>query len=170
GGGPRQEPIPWALVLVNRSIWTLAFITICGAFNSYLYFSWFPKYLQNARGVGQVEAGWLASLVLAGAAAGTLAGGVVDDLLRRRGLAGGRRWLGACAYLLAAGFLVLGLLSESPRAMAAWAALSCLAALCMLPIWWSCAIEVSGRHVGSLFGLMNGLGVVGAMGSQFFFG
>src|SRR5262249_50131376 len=48
--------------------------------------------------------------------------------------------------------------------------LSCLAALSALPCWWSCAIEVSGRHVGALFGLMNGLGVFGAMGSQFFFG
>ena len=36
--------------------------------------------------------------------------------------------------------------------------------------WWSSAVEVSGKHVGSLFGLMNGLGVFGAMGSQVFFG
>jgi MFS family permease len=168
--GPTHEPIPWRLVLVNRSIWTLALITICSAFNSYLYFSWFPKYLQDGRGVGPVEAGWLASLVLAGAAAGTLSGGAVDDVLRRAGATHLRRRIASCAFVAAAGLVGLGVLCESPRAMAACASLSCLAALSTLPCWWSCAIEVSGRHVGALFGLMNGLGVFGAMGSQFFFG
>jgi hypothetical protein len=38
------------------------------------------------------------------------------------------------------------------------------------PIWWSSAIETSGKHVGALFGLMNSLGTVGAMASQLFFG
>ena len=39
-----------------------------------------------------------------------------------------------------------------------------------LPNWWSAAIEQCGRHVGTLFGLMNGLGVVGALASQWFVG
>ena len=52
----------------------------------------------------------------------------------------------------------------------AGAALSCLAAQSTQPLWWSCAIGISGRHVGALFGLMNMAGVVGAMGSQFLVG
>jgi MFS family permease len=166
GGGA----IPWGLVLTNRSVWTLGLIMIFAAFNSYLYFSWFPKYLQEARELDSVEAGWLASLVLAGAAGGTLSGGFLDDQLRRNGLRHGRRWLGAIAYSLAAGLIAMGLLSESPRALAVCACLSCLAAMCPMSAWWSCAIEISGRHLGALFGLMNGMGVFGAMGSQFFFG
>jgi ACS family glucarate transporter-like MFS transporter len=162
--------IPWGLVLTNRSIWTLGLIIICGAFNSYLYFSWFPKYLQEARELDPVEAGWLASLVMGGAAVGTLSGGFLDDLLRRNRARHGRRWLGASAYSLAAGLIGMGLLCESPRALAVCAGLSCLAAMCPMSAWWSCAIEVSGRHLGALFGLMNGMGVFGAMGSQFFFG
>jgi hypothetical protein len=39
-----------------------------------------------------------------------------------------------------------------------------------LPNWWSVAIPQCGRHVGALFGLMNGMGVFGAMASQFFVG
>jgi len=169
-GTATHEPIPWRLVADNRSIWTLGLIMVFAAFNSYLYFSWFPKYLQDARGVEPVEAGWLASLVLAGAAVGTLSGGVLDDRLRRRGAAHRRRWLAAAAYALAAGLVGLGLVFDSPRAMAACASLSCLAAMSTMSGWWSCAIEISGRHVGALFGLMNGVGVFGAMGSQFFFG
>jgi hypothetical protein len=37
-------------------------------------------------------------------------------------------------------------------------------------VWWSCAIRISGRHVGSLFGLMNMVGAVGAMSSQYLVG
>lgn len=165
-----HEPIPWESVLTNRSMWTLASIIICGAFNSYLYFSWFPKYLQSGRGVDPIESGWLSSLVLAGAAVGTLLGGFLDERVRRSGSARARRWVGATGYGSAAGFIALGMLCESPRLMAVCAGLSCLGAMSTLSSWWSCAREISGRHLGALFGLMNGLGVFGAMGSQFFFG
>jgi hypothetical protein len=39
-----------------------------------------------------------------------------------------------------------------------------------VPLWWSCAIGISGRHVGALFGLMNAVGVFGAMCSQYLVG
>jgi hypothetical protein len=71
---------------------------------------------------------------------------------------------------MASAFIALGMLCESPRAMAVCASLSCLGAMATLSSWWTCAREISGRHLGALFGLMNGLGVFGAMGSQFFFG
>jgi hypothetical protein len=51
-----------------------------------------------------------------------------------------------------------------------WAGISCLSAFLCIPSWWSCAIQVSGRHVGALFGLMNMMGVFGAMASQYFVG
>jgi MFS family permease len=49
-------------------------------------------------------------------------------------------------------------------------ALSCFAAQTTMPLWWSCAIGISGRHVGALFGLMNAVGVFGAMCSQYLVG
>ena len=39
-----------------------------------------------------------------------------------------------------------------------------------LPNWWSVAIPQGGRHTATIFGLMNGLGVIGAMASQGFVG
>ncbi|MFO0927194.1 MAG: MFS transporter [Gemmataceae bacterium] len=173
-GGPvgvsHHEPIPWREAVNNPSVRLLATIMVCASFNSYLYFSWFPKYLQAGRGVGEIEAGWLASLVLAGAAVGTMTGGFLGDWLARGRPISARRRQGAVAYTLAAGLIGVGVLCESPRLMATCAALSCVAAMLPMANWWSCAIEISGRHLGALFGLMNGLGVFGAMGSQYFFG
>jgi hypothetical protein len=39
-----------------------------------------------------------------------------------------------------------------------------------LPNWWSVALPQCGRHVGAVFGLMNGMGVIGAMASQWLVG
>jgi hypothetical protein len=71
---------------------------------------------------------------------------------------------------LAALFLILGIFCESPAATATLAALSCLCSFLVLPTWWTCAIKISGKHVGSLFGLLNMMGVVGALASQYFIG
>jgi MFS family permease len=72
--------------------------------------------------------------------------------------------------MLAAVLLSAGMACESPFATAFFAACSTAATHLTNPSWWSCATEISGRHVGAMFGLMNGLGVVGAMSSQLLFG
>src|SRR5262249_15479934 len=59
---------------------------------------------------------------------------------------------------------------DDPRALAALFACSTFAMHLTLPNWWSVAIPQCGRHVGALFGLMNGMGVLGAMASQYFVG
>src|SRR5262249_32410556 len=98
--------IPWAAVARNPSIRSLALIMALSSFNSYIYFSWFPKYLKEGRSVAATEAGLMSSSVLALAAAGTLAGGMAVDrtVLRGGGLAG-RRLLGGAAFFAAAGLL-----------------------------------------------------------------
>src|SRR5205823_8031330 len=104
-------------------------------------------------------------------AVGIIAGGVlVDRIARRGGGIAGRRLLGGTAFVAAAGFLACALVMPDPWLATGFTALSCLAAQATQPLWWSCAITVSGRHVGALFGLMNMMGVFGAMGSQYLVG
>jgi MFS family permease len=167
-GGRR---VPWGLVFRHPVIWVLGAIITCNSFVSYVYFSWYPKYLQAGRNVEKIESGWLATLVLAGGVVGMVGGGAARDRIARsrRPLANRRVWC-ISALLLAALLLAASVKFESPRAAAACTAASFLFMSSQRASWWSSATEVSGRFVGSLFGLMNGLGVVGAMGSQFFFG
>lgn len=168
--GAVHAAIPWPLVLSNPSIWWLGVIMTLASFNSYIYFSWFPKYLKAARGVGAIEAGMMASMVLAFSAAGTVVGGlIVDRLIVGRGV-GRRRAMGGGAFLAAALLLSSALLSREPWLAAVLTALSCFATQSTQPLWWSCSIGISGRHVGALFGLMNSMGVVGAMSSQYLVG
>jgi MFS family permease len=167
-----STPIPWRAAVRSRTLWVLGLALVCSSFNSYLYYSWFPKYLMSARDVPNVEAGWLSALVLTGSAVGVLTGGAIADrLLRGRGdVARGRRLLGAVACVAAATLLYLARWMDSAVAMAALAALSSACVQLTLPTWWAAAIELSGRHVGALFGLLNMMGTIGAMASQGFVG
>jgi sugar phosphate permease len=166
------EPIPWRAVLSNAGIWLLGLAITCSAFYSYFFFTWFPKYLRDARDASNIEAGWLSSLVLAGAAAGVLTGGVVADRILRSGrdIVRSRRVLGGSLFAAAAAILFVAVRMETAVGMAGLAAVSSFCLQIVLPTWWSAAIEQSGKHVGSLFGMMNMIGLVGAMVSQWFVG
>jgi MFS family permease len=168
----RHERIPWRAVRGNYSIWLLSSIMICGAFNQYFYYSWFPDYLESARQVTNVKSGWLSSVPYIGTAIGTLCGGAVAGLIARRAEHRDRAccWFGGGAYAVAAACLWYAVSSDAVAGLVAFAALSCLCLAATLPVWWSCAIRISGRHVGSLFGLMNMVGAVGAMSSQYLVG
>lgn len=169
--GHVHAAIPWPAVMRNPSVWLLSLIMILASFNSYIYFSWFPKYLTSGRGVvDPKEAGLMASLVLASAACGTFAGGQMIDRLVLRGGIGRRRIFGALAFFMAATMLGFALASENAWLASIYTALSCFSAQMTLPLWWSCTIGISGKHVGALFGLMNSMGVIGAMSSQYLVG
>jgi sugar phosphate permease len=164
--------IPWRVVLSHPQMWLLGFILTCAAFNSYLFFYWYPTYLKKGRGCGDIEAGWLSSLVLAGGALGCLSGGFVIDWLTR---ATGnrfrcRRWLCSSVFLSAAVLLMIGRYCDRPLVASCWTAGSFLLASMMLASWWGSVADISGRHLGALFGLMNSLGGFGGMASQRFAG
>lgn len=169
--GDVHTAIPWGKVFRNPSIWLLSSIMVLASFNSYIYFSWFPKYLKSGRGVDLTEAGLMASLVLAGAACGTFAGGqLLDHVVLRGEHRTRRRIFGAGCFFVAAAMLGLALLTSNPWLAAGYTALSCFATQATQPLWWSCTIGISGKHIGALFGLLNSAGVIGAMGSQFLVG
>jgi len=162
--------VPWAAVFSSSSVILLSLIMICASFNSYIYFSWFLKYLQAARGLDQSQAGLLSSVVLGCAAVGTLAGGWSLDITGAAKSSSGRRLHGCCCFLIAAALLASALLQEDVFLAVALTGLSCFFTQATQALWWSCAIQISGRHVGALFGLMNSAGVFGALSSQFLVG
>ncbi|HLQ45958.1 MAG TPA: MFS transporter, partial [Planctomycetaceae bacterium] len=173
-GGATNEhpPIPWRAVLSHPHVWLLGGVLACAAFNTYLYFSWYPTYLEKGRGVDSIESGRLASLVLTGGAIGCIGGGVLIDWLIRR--TGNRRlsrraWC-SFAFAVAAACLDIGRSCDSPRFAALWTAGSVMFSVSTLSAWWGAVTDISGRHLGALCGLMYSLGGLGAIASQLFVG
>jgi MFS transporter, ACS family, glucarate transporter len=165
-------PVPWLAVFTNRGILVLGLIIALGSFFTYFFYSWFPTYLSDARGLDNVNTGWLASIVMGGSAVGVLLGGWLADRIPRWSSdpIRARRWLGVGCYFIAAACLFAGVRCDEPLALTAFWTVSILAMHITLPNWWSVIIPQSGRHVGTLFGLTNGIGVLGAMSSQGFVG
>lgn len=165
-------PVPWSAVFTNRGILVLGMIMILGAFYTYFFYTWFPKYLTAARGVENIGSGWLTSLVIGGSAVGMLLGGWIADRIPRwvGDPVSARRFLGLGCYLTAAACMFAGVRCNDPLALAGlWAASACAMHI-TLPSWWSVIIPQAGRHVGTIFGLTNGVGVLGALASQGFVG
>jgi MFS family permease len=168
----RHPSVPWRLVVKSANVWLLGGVIACSAFNTYLYFSWYPTYLEKGRGVDDITSGWLASLVLTGGAVGGTLGGFFSDfLIRRTGdRRASRRVLGCFALSMSAVLLLVGLHTDDPLGAAGWTALAVLTVNLTLASWWGAVADISGRHVGALFGLMNSIGGVGAIASQLFLG
>jgi len=165
-------PVPWGEAFAHPSIWLLSTIIVLSAFNSYLFFSWYSTYLQEARAVSNVVAGRLSALALGGATVGSLLGGYVADMITKRCADPYRvrRWFCTSVFFAAAACLLVSVNTDEPWLSAMWCAAACVLMFCQLPSWWCVAFEVAGKHTGTLFGLLNGVGVFGAMASQFFFG
>ncbi|MSR31125.1 MAG: MFS transporter [Gemmataceae bacterium] len=165
-------PVPWKKVFSNRGILALAAMMILGAFYTYFFYSWFPKYLQAARGADNLKAGFLASIVLGGSAFGMLAGGWLGDRITRRfhDPVTPRRHLGLGCYLAAALFFFLGTRCNDIHALTFFWALSFCSMHITLPNWWLLALPQCGKNLGALAGLLNGAGVIGALASQGFVG
>lgn len=164
--------LPWGHILTSTNIWMLGTVTTCGSFTTYLFFFWYPTYLQQGRGVAPETSSWLASMVLAGGALGSLLGGYLSDALVR--LMGDRRWsrrvIGCCALSGAAGLMVASIHCDAPWLAALCATLACFGVHLQLASWWGVVAEISGKHVGAVFGLVNSMGVPGAIGSPIFMG
>lgn len=165
-------PIPWRSILTSSNIWLLGCLQTCSSFFSYMVMSWYPTYLEKGRGVDPIEAGWLSSLVLGGAALGCLTSGFITDWLARITNRNPmrHRLYGFSGTMLAALTLWAGIECESPRATSLWAAAALMVAISQQATFWSVTMEISGRHLGVVFGLMNSMGVPGAFASTVFLG
>ena len=60
--------------------------------------------------------------------------------------------------------------TDSAVLASVFVAMACFGVQIQVPAWWASATQVSGRHLGALFGMMNMLGAVGAILSQLFLG
>lgn len=158
--------IPWNIVFTSANVWLLGLImTVCGLL-FYFLFQWFPSYLKEARGLDDIDAGWRTSVVMAGGALGCLAGGGISDLVLKfmPDRARGRSLSGAGALILSGLAACAVRFLESSDAIMLCSAFSLFFMQISLPTWWSVVAEISGRHGGAMWGLMNSMASLGLIG------
>lgn len=171
-GGAEDEHVPWRYVLTSRNLWLMGGVISCAASTTYMIFSWYPSYLHKGRDIPEEEAAKWASLVLAGGAVGSTLGGWFSDwLVRRMGDRRAARCMIGTISMSSAGLALGGsVLFDSEAVAAALCTWACFAIHVQVATWWGVVAEISGRHLGSLFGLMNSMGVPAAAASPILLG
>jgi MFS family permease len=158
-----HPPIPWGRVLTSANVWLLGGWMNCGAALFYMLIFWYSTYLKDGRRAGEIESGWLVGMVLAAGAVGCAVGGRLTDLLMSR--TGSPRWsrcgIGVVGSLLGAASLLASLHCEVLVLSAVFVALGFFFLQVQIPAWWATVTQISGKHVGAMFGLMNSLGAIG---------
>jgi len=151
------NPLSWIAIIQRPVVWFLCGQQICRAAGYMFFASWFPTFLQETRGISVKDSGYLQGLVLAGTLAGGILGGLVADWIwkRTQSLRISRSILGAvclatCGVLILAAWFVTSL----PIAIGLLTLGSLFAALAG-PCAFSASIDIGGKHVPQVFGLMN---------------
>jgi MFS family permease len=158
----RREPTPWRDIV--RRMWLVTVVDFCYGWSLWVFLTWLPSYLSDARGFGLDRMAIMTTLpLLAGVVGDTLGGVISDAILRRTGnlrlarralLAGGLG--GAFAFIVPA--VVTGsALSAVYLLTAAFFFLELTNA-----VLWTLPLDIAGQYAGTAGGIMNtGFGVAG---------
>jgi sugar phosphate permease len=160
----RYNKTPWHKFAGSRSLWALSLQWFCHYYGFYFYITWLPIYLQQTSGLTFKKSAVLAGLPMLFAGAGTLTSGyLLPPLMRRIGTATARRLLAYVSFGGAAVFLLVLTRTASPSVAALVMSLSAFFAEGCAPVTWVTAMDLGGNSVGTLTGIMNGLGQLGSM-------
>lgn len=163
--GQPPEPIPWSTLLLNP---TLALICAQQVFRGagYIFYgSWFTTFLREGRHVEHLEqAGLLTTLPILATAVGSILGGWLSDLVlvKTGSKRLSRQWLSAASQLACALIVLLAYPVKDPLLAVSIISAGAFCAAIAGPIAYTVTIDLGGRHVPTVFGLMNMWGNVGA--------
>lgn len=153
--GVGSEETLWA-ILTSKRFWAVAVLITGAQMVWHLYRVWLMKFLQQGRGVSEVDALNFNSFYFAATDVGCLLAGGVSVWLVNRGLtahwARRRVYLGACLATTAAALLPW---LEKGSGLFLVLMLVGAGALALYPCYYSFVQDLSERHVGKLTGLLS---------------
>jgi sugar phosphate permease len=156
--------IEWKSFLASRSAWALCLQWFCHYYGFYFYLTWLPTYLQHERGIDLKESAIQSGLPMLFAGLGTLGSGfAVPRLSAAIGSARTRRYVCYLSYIAGAFFLLLFTFIKDPVLAILVMSLSSFFVELSTPITWITAMDLGGDAVGTLTGIMNTLGQLGAV-------
>ena len=167
-----KHEVPWRRILRSPNVWLLVFADFCYGYNLWIYLTWLPTYLIQARHFTFKELGVVGALPLLGGVFGDLLGGkATDEIYRRTGnLNLARRGTVIVAFIGALAFTIPAVFVSNPIT----AVFLQTGAFFFLEVavagLWSVSMDLGGRtYCGTVSGLMNtGFGVAGVISPVLF--
>jgi sugar phosphate permease len=167
---PSRGPTPWRQIFSR--MWLVTLIDFCYGWSLWVFLTWLPSYLGDARGFRLDQLALMTMLPLLGGVVGDTLGGVISDAIFRRtgNLRLARRTL-----------LVVGLGGALGFMLPAIAIGSAVGAVCLLgaafffleltnAVLWTLPLDIAGAYAGTAGGIMNTGFAVAGMISPVVFG
>jgi MFS family permease len=164
---PRAEPLApvrWSRLLTDPSMILLCSQQFMRAGAAALFFTWFPRYLRETKGVSVADSGSLTALPLLGGMLGGLVGGIISDwLLRRTGNARLSRQGMACAgTAICASISVGAYFADTATVAVLFLSVGSACAYASGVNAYTVAMTMGGKRVAIVFATMNMAGNIGA--------
>jgi sugar phosphate permease len=164
--------VPWATLLQSPNMWAIMCAYFTYVYCLYIFLTWLPSYLVEARHFTLLKVGFLASLPLFAGVIGDTVGGLATDwLLKKTGSTKlARRSVAIVGLLGCALFIVPAALTENP-----YTAVYCLTGAmffleCTIGPSWAVPMDTGGKYSGTVSGMMNMAGNFGGAMSPLVFG
>jgi MFS transporter, ACS family, glucarate transporter len=159
----KRQPIPWALILGSRQMWTLAAMYFCYGYCLNMFLAWYPKYLDSARGYTLAEMGFFASLPLAAGVVGDICGGLISDaIIHRTGrIKFARQSVAIVGFLLAAACIPLAVAEPGRYLSAVLFGVAVFGLELVVGNAWAVTLDIGGNFAGSCSAVMNTFGNIG---------
>ena len=161
GGG--HFAAPWGRLLRARPVWLLCGQYFACSYAWYFFITWFPTYLREVHRLDVKQGAMLAGLpLLLGGCGCLLVGVLVPPVQRLLGSAGlTRRLFGVLGFTGAAGCLLAATWLRQPFLAVGAIALASLCNDLTIPGSWTTCMDIGGRYVGTISGMMNMVGNIG---------
>lgn len=153
---------PWAQMI--KAMWLVTFVDFCYGWSLWVFLTWLPSYLKDARGFDLKQLALFTSLpLLAGVVGDTLGGVVSDQIYKRTGsLKIARRSLLVIGLGGALVFVLPAIYTKSPLSAVALLSASFFFLELTNAVLWSLPLDIAGKFAGTAGGMMNtGFGVAG---------
>jgi sugar phosphate permease len=160
----KKPSVPWRVLLMSSNMWAIMCAYFTQIYGLYIFLNWLPTYLKEARGFDLTKAGMYAALPLLAGVVGDTVGGVATDwLLHQTGNARlARRSIAVTGLLGCAALMTPAALADDPY-MAVWCLTGSLFFLeCAVGPAWAVPMDTGGKYSGTVSGLMNMAGNIGA--------
>ena len=158
------SPTPWSRLFTNPQMLLLTLQQLQRAGATALFFTWFPRYLQEAKHVSTLESGSLAAWPLVAGMAGGLVGGYASDwLLRKTGSQRlSRQGLAFTAMVICAGMSLATFWVEDATLAVAMISLAAFCGYVGGVNAYAVAMFMGGKRIAPVFATMNMGGNIGA--------
>jgi sugar phosphate permease len=166
GATPRT---PWK-DMIDR-MWLVTVVDFCYGWSLWVFLTWLPSYLSDARGFKLNQMALMTTLPLMAGVVGDTLGGVTSDaILRRTGnLPLARRAPLVIGLMGAVVFILPAAMTASPVAAVCYLGLSFFFLELTNGVLWALPLDIAGGYAGTAGGMMNtGFGIAGMLSPAVF--